>query len=359
MLFDLNAYLRCALLLLFMILVIGVPDESTAAIEIMTDEEMAALDGQFSSIRLVDHEKPNDTVRIFLDIHQELYGSIDSVKAGYYYRDSSQLQTNMLSVGLSGFEGFYDVQQYNNGANFAFVKITSDFNTMAPQNSATIQPWGNGGFSEDDPQGTLTANSNNYDWDLWIDNMTFGESPDKPVYMNGMIIRMEFDDTLTGDVANPNLQRIVIGTNDQQGNIRANYHRYTGMTTPMLLAHTSARSAGSRDPYKYTHGSMQLKRDPFIQCFGINVFNVEDRDTGFWMIMNFEGDHVGFELVTGYPENGVDFSYTNGTGSIPLWDPDWSPYSNGPLVDPYNTLPQDQSHGYGPGTGDGGVGGGN
>ncbi len=100
-------------------------------------------------------------------------------------------------------------------------------------------------------------------------------------------------------------------------------------------------------------------RDSYIQCFGINIFNVEDRDTGFWLVMNFKGDHIGYELISGLPENAIDFSYTQGLKNIPLWDPDWTPmehkdsngnYLNvvGPLTDPYGTATQASSHQHGP-----------
>lgn len=319
---------------------------SYAGIQVMSDEELSKTDAQFSQITLESFYTENDTVRIFLDLHMQIYGSIDSVKAGYYYRSSDEMQTNMPSVGPSGFEGFYDVQDYNNGANFNFIKLTSDFNTMAPQGSDTFEPWGNGGFDSGDPQGSLTANSNNYDWDLWLDNVRLGESPDKPLYQNGQIIRVEFDGNLKDDTPD-HLRRIIIGTNDQQGNFSGNFHRYTGIANPMLLAHTAGRSLGVADPYSYTPGTIQMVRDSYIQCFGINVFNVEDRDTGFWVIVNFTGNNIGYELITGFPENSIDFSYTEGLKNIPLWDPDWSPHSNGPMTDPYNTATQVNSHNHG------------
>jgi hypothetical protein len=326
-----------------MIIISGTP--ALALIAVMSDDDLKNIDGQFSQITLESFYEPNDTVRIFLDLHQELYGSIDSVKAGYYYRTSSELQTNMCSVGLSGYEGFYDVQQYNNGANFNFAKVTSDFNTLAPQGSATIEPWGNGGFSEKDPVGTLTPNSNHYDWDLWLDNVKIGESPDKPVYVNGLVMRFEFDGDLT-DGSKDNLRRIIIGSNDVQGNVRGNYQRFTGLVNPMLLAHTGGRSAGTSDPYRCTGGSMQMIRDSYLQFCGINVFNVEDRDTGAWLILNLTGNRIAFELIGGWPENAIDFSYTSGLKSIPLWDPDWSPHGNGPLKDPYDTMTQIESIGH-------------
>jgi hypothetical protein len=324
-----------------------------ADIEIMTDDELARVDGQFSQITIDSFYQENDTVRIFLDLHMELYGTIDSIKAGYYYRSAEDMQTNMANIGLSGFKGFYDVQseyadQLNDGAYFNFAKIESNYNTLAPQGAATIEPWGNGGY--DGSVDSLTPNTNYYDWDIWMDNIQLGESPDKPLYMNGQIIRLEFDGSVYD--SDSRLRRIIVGTNDQEGNFYANMQRYTGIVNPMLTAHTAARSLGVADPYKYTTGTMQMIRDSYIQCFGINVFNVEDRDTGFWMIMNFEGDHVGYEIIAGLPENAIDFSYTEGLKSIPLWDPDWAPNSmyDGPLVDPYPTQnnTQSNSHEQGP-----------
>ncbi|MBU1172415.1 MAG: hypothetical protein KKD44_22890 [Proteobacteria bacterium] len=344
-------YLLIANVVLFFI----IAGQTMAGMEIMSDDELAALDGQFSSVTIDSFYNENDTVRIFLDLHLEVYGTIDSVKAGYYYRDAASMRTNMAQIGMSGFQQFYDVQKYasNDGAYFNFAKIESDFNTLAPQGAGTIEPWGNGGYLS--KESTVTPNTNFYDWDLWIDNIKLGESPDKPMYMNGQIIRLEFDNSVYAE--NSHLRRIIIGTNDQQGNFYSNMQRYTGIVNPMLLAYTAGRSAGVADPYTYTPGTMQMVRDSFIQCFAINVFNVEDRDTGFWVIMNFEGDHVGFEMICGLPENAIDFSYTEGlkegASSIPLWDPDWTPYkqANGiahPLEDPYHTFPQSESHNQGP-----------
>lgn len=307
---------------------------SFAGIEIMSDEELSDVDAQFSTVTVESWNTENDTIRMFMDVHMEVYGTIESVRAGYYTRSSSEMRTNMAQIGLSGFEKFYDLQgetsdgtrYYNDGANFNFAKITSDFNTMAPQGAGTIEPWGNGGIDSRNSETlleTLTPNTNYTDWDLWIDNIRLGESPDKPMYMNGMIMRVEFDDSY--DAEGAQIQRLIIGTNDQQGNFYSNMQRYTGIVNPMLLAYTAGRSLGVADPYEYTPGTMQMIRDSYIQCFGINIFNVEDRDTGMWMIMNMEGDHIGFEMINGLPENAIDFSYTQGVWDIPLWDPDWSP----------------------------------
>lgn len=333
---------------LMMILFLSLCDKSYAGIAVMNDKDLSEVDGQFSEITLESFYTANDTIRIFMDLHIALYGTIDSVKAGYYYRCAADMQTSMAQAGLSGFEGFYDVSAYNNGANFNFAKITSDFNTMAPQGPATFRPWGNGGFNANNPNGTLTANTSKYDWDIWIDNIKFGESPDKPNYINGLITRVEFDGDLT-DKTPDHLKRMIIGTNDHQGNIRANYQRYTGIVNPMLLAHTAGRSAGSSNPYQWTTGSMQMVRDSYLQAIGIAIANVEDRDTGLWLIMNFSGSHISYEMVAGLPENAIDFSYTQGLKDIPLWDPDWSPgCGNGPLKDPYNTSTQINSHQHGP-----------
>lgn len=324
---------------------------ANAVIELMEDEELEDVNGQFSEIRLISHNNSNDTIRFFLDIHQEVYGTIETARLGYYYKDASELRNTPVSIGLSGFEGFYHgADNVNNGANFQFLRITSDFNTMAPQNGATLEPWGNGGIDSGDVENTTTANSNNFDWDLWIDNLQLGESPDKPQVMNGLIMRFEFTDDLT---ANPDakLERIVIGSNDLQGNLYINPWRLTGSVNPLLLTNSTNRSAGAVDPYKYTAGNVMIQRDPLIQCFGVNVHNVEDRDTGAWLVIDMSGDHLGYTFVAGWPENGTNFNYAGGEGNtgyanIPLWDPSWAPgagISSGlGGSDPYNTARQDE-----------------
>ncbi len=331
---------------LFSILLIS--GNTYATIEIMSDNELGAVDGQVSEISLVNFNTTNDTVRIFIDIHNEIYGTVDSVRVGYYYKDSSQLATTPISIGLSGFEGYYHgLDTVNNSANFQFFKITSDFNTMAPTNGATLQPWGNGSFSEENPSKTATKNINNFDWDLWIDNAQLGESPDKPQIMNGLILRMEFDSDITINQS-PKLQRLIIGTNDQQGNMFYNAQRITAAMNGLLLSNSTNRSAGAADPYKYTAGSVMVQRDSLVQCFGPTIQNVEDRDTGFFVIVDFAGDHLGYSLIVGSPENAIDFNYTLTNGrvgyqGIDIYDPSWAPCGNSGMAgsDPYNTARQE------------------
>ena len=73
---------------------------------------------------------------------------------------------------------------------------------------------------------SVTKNINNFDWDVWADQIQMGESPDKPQIVNGLILRMEFDSDITVS-ENPHLERIVIGTNDIQGNTYWNVQRAT------------------------------------------------------------------------------------------------------------------------------------
>ncbi len=73
-----------------------------------------------------------------------------------------------------------------------------------------------------------------------------------------------------------------------------------------------------------------VQRDPMVQCFGVAVHNVEDRDTGAWLVIDFEGDHLGYVFVAGFPENGTNYNFTEDGGrvgheGIPLWDPSWAP----------------------------------
>ncbi len=325
-------------------------EKAYGTIELLTDDELADVNGQFSEIRLINHNKPNDTIRLFLDIHQEVYGTLDSVRAGYYYRDASELATTPMNMGLSGFAGFYHgIDNINNGANFAFMKVTSDFNTMGPMNGAMLEPWGNGGFNSstaETRENTVTRNCNNFDWDIWVDQLQIGESPDKPTYMNGLVVRFEFDDDLT-IATNPNLKRIVIGSNDSQGIMRFNAQRITGIMNPLLLTNTTNRSAGIADPYTATGGAQVVVRDPVGQCYGPGISNVEDRDTGSWFIIDFSGDHLNYSLSLGFPENGTNFNSTGPEGTVAfqnvdLWDPGWAPCGNSGMAgsDPYNTSRQ-------------------
>ncbi len=332
-------------------------EQSLAVIALMEDAELETVDGQFSEIRIVNHRQENDTVRIFLDIHQEVYGTIDSTRLGYYYRDSSSLASTPLSIGLSGFDGYYhEADTINNGANFAFFKITSDFNTMAPQNGASLEPWGNGAHDSGNVAGTVTKNTNNYDWDLWIDNLQLGESPDKPQYVNGLILRLEFNDNIVTN-SNAKLERIVIGSNDVQGNLYLNAQRLTAVMNPLLLTNSTNRSAAVIDPYKYTGGGMMIKRDPMVQCFGVATSNVEDRDTGVWLVIGLEGDFLSYTFVAGFPENGTNYNFTSTNGNtgyegIELWDPSWAPGDGVTSInsglsggDPYNTDRQEEYDG--------------
>jgi len=348
-----NKKKNCLQLLFVMVISYGLlTGNSFATIALMTDEELKTVDGQVSEIRLVTHNTENDTVRIFLDIHQEVYGSIESARAGYYYRDAAELATTPMEIGLSGFEGYYHgVDTINNGANFAFMKIISDFNTMSPMNGARLEPWGNGAFDSstaEKRQNTTTRNCNNFDWDIWVDNLELGESPDKPLYTNGLIIRFEFDDNLKTSSNNAHLERVIIGTNDSQGIIKQNAQRITAIMNPLLLTNTTNRSAGIADPYDETGGSQIVVRDPMVQSYGAVISNVEDRDTGSWLIIDFSGDHLKFSLVMGFPENGTNFNATGPEGTVgyqnvDLWDPGWAPNGNRSGMagsDPYETTRQ-------------------
>ncbi len=325
---------------------------ASAQIELIPDDELANIDGQFSEIRIINHFQENDTIRIFLDIHQEIYGSIDAVRAGYYYKSADELKTTPIQIGLSGYDGYYHgAETINNGANFAFMKILSDFNTMAPANGATLEPWGNGSFdssSEENMKKTLTRNHNNFDWDIWIENIQLGESPDKPQIINGMILRFEFDSNLYSTTDTPHLKRIIVGSNDIQGNTHYNVHRMTAAMNGLLISNSNNRSAGPKDPYQWTTGPIMIQRDTLVQCFGVTVQNIEDRDTGNFLIIDLSGDYMNFSIVAGYPENGTNFNVTGddntiGFAGVNLWDPSWAPNGNSGLSgsDPYNTHRQE------------------
>lgn len=58
----------------------GYPAVSQAKLEKMNNHEMARISGQGTTNLTIEE----NAIRLFLDVHTETYGEIDSIKAGYY-----------------------------------------------------------------------------------------------------------------------------------------------------------------------------------------------------------------------------------------------------------------------------------
>jgi hypothetical protein len=305
-----------------------------ADIELMADSELSELTAQAGFMEMTTGEgrrindltgqwEKYDYARIFLDAHLEASLTIGSLKAGYYYKAPSELGVSNMSVGLSGLHDYVE-KRYDD---HVFLNIETSMDPLlVPQPPA-------------DPNHTRSvANHHTTDWDLWIDNISTAY-PDAggnvdfstPGYFDGLIFRAEFDDL---DASNPVLQRIIVGSNFRQGNEFVHLHRLSGMVNPNLLAHEQGRSAGNKTPYETTGSAMLARRDPYVENFRVNVFNLSDRDTGFWVAISNTGGHVGYELIAGFPEAACDFSYKYGVQGIDLWGD-----GTGMQPDPDNSAP--------------------
>ena len=168
-------------------------------------------------------------------------------------------------------------------------------------------------------QGT-GQNMNTHDWDINWENVQIGNSESEPMIINGYIMKVEFDD-INSD--NRKVKRFIMGTNDMQGVLSADMYRTTGMVNPLLSTDATLRAQGNTNPEN--GNPILLKRDSFLTNWDDKlVFNASDNDTGFWWIFtlgtgpNGETDHIGWEVVAGYDERAIDFSYSNGIDDLDL-----------------------------------------
>jgi len=107
-----------------------------------------------------------------------------------------------------------------------------------------------------------------------------------------------------------------------QGQLSAEMLRTTGMVNPMTTVDSQARALGSATPAD--GNPILMKRDGFNRNWDDYVLNAGDHDTGFWVILNFESgpdgetDHIGWEIISGYDERAINFSYQDGIENIDL-----------------------------------------
>ncbi len=278
---------------LFLLLMLFMPQYALPEMAAIGDAELDNITGQvgFSEFTI-----DANTVRVFFDIHVETYTEIDSLKLGYYPKTDTGVKNTSYEFGLGD---SLTTTKYNAG-----VGVTD--NNYATYNGLT------------GPQGT-GQNQNFYDYDINWENVQLGASPDNPLVINGVIFKVEFDDI---DSPNKKIKKIVFGTNDMQGYVKADMKRTTGMINPMISADPTLHAMGTSDPT--LSKPILLKRDPFLSNYQDYIFNAEDNDTGFWMILNFgsgpngETDHIGWEIVAGYDERALNFSYTTGIDNLDL-----------------------------------------
>ncbi|MCF8026610.1 MAG: hypothetical protein K9K82_14130 [Desulfobacteraceae bacterium] len=174
----------------------------------MSNAQMAEIHGHGATNLYIE----GNSVRLFLDVHMETYGEIDSAKAGYYEKN-----------GQTG-------------------------------------------------------------WDMDWNNLTLGQSMDKPLVTDGLVFRVAFDDI---NASNKQLERFFIGTNNMSGQISGDF------TTTSGAVHPDVVGAGQTQP-------IVMDRGNDLQAYGaVNI-----SDSGFFIDMNLDGQSPerGIKTIVGYPE---------------------------------------------------------
>lgn len=89
---------KCLMLVFGIPLLLALPASSSAELSEMSNAQMAEIHGHGATSLYIEE----NTVRLFLDIHMETYGDIDSAKAGYYEKNGQynwDMNWNNLTLG--------------------------------------------------------------------------------------------------------------------------------------------------------------------------------------------------------------------------------------------------------------------
>ena len=222
----------------------------------MSDQELAAVTGQGTTNLYIEE----NTVRLFLDVHIETYGTIASAMAGRYEKSSYELRTLKNHINAS--------------------EIDSNWCTIKDIDGNIII------------QGTqgIGLNTNTQDWDMSWQNVTLGESTEAPLVIDGLVIRTEFDDL---SAPTKTLKRIMVGTNNMVGTISGDFSRTSGAIHPSVPQNPT----GLMDELE--NRPVVLNRDSLLQKFESLLV-----DGGFFLDINLDGtsQEKGIRTIIGYQE---------------------------------------------------------
>ena len=259
------------------------PRSGASKLTPMSDTQLAQTDAKAGPISF---SIERDDLRLFFDTKIETYTEIDRVRLGYYYKDRKDLVTRK---GLSPGDSFNDSQMdrrvrwidhqgehrqfrvdYGNGQSSPryaieyslfkhdgqrhtdFIPWTDDDYYMSKYKYKKIL-WVNIHMFVDGVQGNnknffnfssqATRNRNYLDWDINVNNLRAGSSPENPLTLNGLVVRLKYD-----NITSPNrkLTDIIIGSNDVQGDAYGDFRRLTGLLNPRN-AHRSRRTSLQKD----------------------------------------------------------------------------------------------------------------
>lgn len=361
------------------------------AIESLSDEALAEVDAQAGPVSISVEENTN-TVRLYFDSYIETYLEVDQVRLGYYYKDKEDLVTrkglnpgeiggvannkhkyfdpridaeNAVGIGLYYWiddvgdphqrfkvdytdyggkvsdETFYMVEyelEKEGHRETEFVPWTDDDLYMAKYKYKLGSKWVDGAQGDNNELYNFSSspmqNRNYLDWDVSLNNVRLGSSPANPAIINGLVIRMQYDDLSPEDGSSPRLTDIIIGTNDLQGDLLVDFRRATGFFSPKNAYRSRRKTLQQGDnglagtdlgqEFNITPVPVILQRDSMLMLVDHFYFGRDYRDPTNTAFMTANPDdplstnshgglflrigldrsspHFGFNLVTGYNE---------------------------------------------------------
>ncbi|BCS97310.1 hypothetical protein DSLASN_29420 [Desulfoluna limicola] len=218
-----------------------------------------------------------------------------------------------------------------------YVPWVDDDNYMYKYKEKLGDKWVDGAQGDNDQLVLFSSqtyrNRNYLDWDFAVDNLRMGLNPDEPVRINGLVIRLKYD-----DINSPNrkLTDIIVGTNDLQGDLSFDYKRATGIYSPKLPHQASqvALQAGGDgngvagtdlaeefnstpipvfyqrdtmmslvDQFNLSRNYKQPKGEAWIDAVPDNPLS-NNQHSGFFIRIGLDRNspHFGYQLVGGYNE---------------------------------------------------------
>ncbi|MBI9091769.1 MAG: hypothetical protein JEZ12_21370 [Desulfobacterium sp.] len=264
------------------------PHVSHGQLEILTDAELKAVTGMGG----VNFSVIGGTTAVFnFDLHLELYGEIDSVKMGYYYKedlttrkflpiysDIAKRDPQVVYkddtfdiIDLDTGDVIYADRPYflYHGKKFPY---TDDDYYMYKYKNMLGQYYVDGkqGLNDKDMLGEAfstarTKNTNNLDWDLNIENLRIGKSPTDPLVIDGLTVMLKYDDI---NSPHKKLTDIIIGTNSMEGHFSGDLIRTTGCLNAKLTNKTRNTNAIFNSifipEFNETPVPVVLQRDSFL-----------------------------------------------------------------------------------------------
>jgi len=335
------------------------------ALEQLDDNALASVDAQAGPVTISVEQ---DTVRLFFDTYIETYAEVDQVRMGYYYKDKVDLvtrkgmnphddprvewdseivdghkcfQVNYGGYGEDGDKGSLTPERYaveyelvkDEELEREYVPWTDDDLYMAKFNNTLGDKWVDGVQGDNTEMSYFSKytrqNRNYLDWDISLDNVRLGASPDNPAIINGLVVRLKYDNINSND---RRLTDIIIGTNDMQADLMVDFRRATGIYSPKNAYRSRQLGLfgvlqGPNDlarEFNSTPVPVILQRDSMLMLVDHYYFGRDYRDpdgeafmtavpdnptsssahSGMFLRIGLdrESPHFGYQVITGYNE---------------------------------------------------------